>query len=370
MLLRTEEFRQRLVEQRAQWSTYRDQEVVARYGDVQNEYWAVRDGGLGLADRSERATLVIQGSDTISWLQGLVTSDLMALRKEGSGQRSCAVNHIGRTITDMQLLHLPELLLVDVEPHVTQELLPHLRHHIIMEKVKLLDQTAQTARLTLLGAGSPQLLNKVAFLQHRVLGLTRDYQGSWGEIAGRDVVVQRTPWIGEPAFDLFCSRREVHLVWDALMQASEQLRPVGHEAMELMRREAGFARFGEDFDSSRIPVEADLNHLINYEKGCYLGQEIIHRLDTRGRPARMLRVLAMEQGGGEEVLTVGAPVMSEAGKKVGEVYEVFASPLLDDQTFGLAYLKRGFYEAGARVKVGDAQVEVHPLGEPLRRALA
>ena len=56
MILRTEEYRARLVEQRAEWSTYRDAEIVDRFGDPLNEYWAVRDGGLGLADRSERAT--------------------------------------------------------------------------------------------------------------------------------------------------------------------------------------------------------------------------------------------------------------------------------------------------------------------------
>lgn len=361
MILRTEEYRARLVEQRAEWSTYRDAEIVDRFGDSLNEYWAVRDGGLGLADRSERSTLVIRGKDTINWLQGLVTNDLMTLEKPGSGQRSMAVNQVGRAITDLVLLHVPEMLLVDLEPGVPEVLLPHLNHHIIMENVSVEDRSEQTARMTLLGARSPQLLNKVAFLQHRVDKLTDDLQGSWGEIAGRDVVVQRTPWIGEPAFDIFCAKEDAHLIWDELMGASEMLRPVGHQALELMRQEAGYVRFGVDFTEKNIPVEADLNHTISYDKGCYLGQEIIHRLDTRGTPAKMLRVLIPEG-----VVEAGQALEDDAGKKVGEVRQIFASPQLDDQMFALAYLKRGAYTPGATVFASGNPVKVASLGAPMQ----
>jgi folate-binding protein YgfZ len=368
LILRTEEYRARLVEQRAEWSTYRDAEIVDRFGDPLNEYWAVRDGGLGLADRSERATVVIQGKDTINWLQGLVTNDLMELEKPGSGQRSMAVNQIGRAITDMVLLHVPEMLLMDLEPGVPEVLLPHLRHHIIMENVRAEDRSEQTARMTLLGARSPQLLNKVAFLQHRVDKLTEDLQGSWGEIAGRDVVVQRTPWIGEPAFDISCAREDAHLIWDELMGASDMLRPVGHQALEIMRQEAGYVRFGVDFTEKNIPVEADLNHTINYDKGCYLGQEIIHRLDTRGTPAKMLRVLVPERP--DESVEPGQAIEDDNGKKVGEVQQIFVSPQLDDQLFALAYLKRGAYTPGAKVFAAGHPVSVAPLGAPLQMSQA
>ena len=332
----------------------------------------MRDGGLGLADRSERSTLVIRGKDTITWLQGLITNDLMTLEKPGSGQRSVAVNQIGRTITDLVLLHIPEMLIVDLEPGVPEVLLPHLRHHIIMEDVRVEDRSQHTARMMLMGSRSPQLLSDVAFLQHRVDKLQSAFQGSWGEIAGRDVIVQRVPWIGvdadgdkgEPAFDIFCDREDAHLVWDALMGASSMVRPVGHTALEIMRQEAGYVRFGVDFDEKHIPVEADLNDIISYDKGCYLGQEIIHRLDTRGTPAKMLRVVIPD--GELPELELGQPLQTEEGKKVGEVRATFTSPQLDDRKFALAYLKRGANTPGDRVTIAGVAAKVAALGEPLR----
>ena len=119
----------------------------------------MRDGGLGLADRSERETVVLSGADTIPWLQGLLTNDLMALEAEGSGQRSAAVNHIGRCVADVRLLHIPELLVLDLEPGTVEAgFVAHLKQHVIMEDVPVADRSTTTARLTLLGRQAPALL--------------------------------------------------------------------------------------------------------------------------------------------------------------------------------------------------------------------
>ena len=83
MILRTEEYRARLVEQRAEWSTYRDAEIVDRFGDPLNEYWAVRDGGLGLADRSERATPGVPPSSVEGTLSTLSAKETLRLRRVG-----------------------------------------------------------------------------------------------------------------------------------------------------------------------------------------------------------------------------------------------------------------------------------------------
>lgn len=368
MNLRTEEYRQRLVDAKAEWSERNGRAMVTSFGAPINEYWSVRDGGLGLADRSERDTLVLTGGDTIPWLQGLVTSDLMALEPEGSGQRSCAVNHVGRAITDMALMHAPEMLLVDLEPGVTHEgLVAHLRQHIIMEKVALSDRTETTARLSLFGRLAPEVLADLARLECSAAEITQPYWGSWGDLAGCDVIVQRTPWVGEPGFDIYCDRAEAHRVWDALMGASQMLRPVGEAALEIMRKEAGHVRFGVEFTTKNIPVEADLNDLVAYNKGCFLGQEIIHRLDTQGTPSKMLRVLVPQDP--QAAIAPDQRIELPEGKKVGTMHDVFASPQLEDRRFGLAYLKRGAYEVGQEVLIGeDEQVRatVAALGAPLQ----
>lgn len=360
MKLRTDEFRSRLADARAQWSQPgdRDKEIVLHYGDVMNEYWAVRDGGLGLIDRSDRETLVLSGDDTISWLQGLITSDLFELEREGSGHRSTMVNQVGKAMADMRILHIPQMLVVDLEPGglSDSEVMGHLARHIIMEKVKAEDRTAQTARLTLTGAHAMDLLGKVARLAHRPATLTHDYMGSWGHIAGCDVVVQRVALTGEPTFDISCSREHALKVWDALFQGSEQVRVVGAEALEMLRLEAGVPRMdGVEYHAKIIPIEANLNHTISYSKGCYLGQEIIARLDTRGTPAKMLRAVLVPQGSPMQ-LAVGQACLDPKGKKVGTLIKVSRAPSLDDRAFGWAYLKRGSYEEGAQVSIEESEL--------------
>jgi len=368
MNLRTEEFLRRLADARAQWSE--DGAVVLDYGSPTNEYWAVRDAGLGVIDRSERETLVIHGDDAITWLQGLVTSNLLELEKPGTGQRSTAVNHVGRTIADMRITHVLDMLLVDMEPGtLAKGFLGHLKRHVIMEKVSIEDRTEQTGRLTLTGEFAAELLADVSISNLPIASLNADYRATTAEIAGCGVIIQRIPLTGEPTFDLYIDREEMHTVWSALFAASTHARAVGERATEQLRLEAGVVRYGKEYTEKIIPIEADLNSTIDYDKGCYLGQEIIHRLDTRGRPAKMLRVLVPDDEGAK--LEAGAKISSNQGKKAGEVEVVFESPRLDDRVFALAYVKRAAYELGERVTIqsgegGEYLATVAALGEPSR----
>ena len=358
MRTRTGPYRALLESARAQC---RDDGVVAQYADPLAEYWAVRDGGLGIADRSERDTLAITGADTVPWLQGMVTNDLMLLEREGSGQRSVAASVVGRTVADMRLLHLPALLYVDLEPNdlTGRGVLSHFKRHVITERVRLADRSAHTARLTLLGHRAPALLDALLIGPRRPSALAL-YDGGWGTLCGAEVVVQRIELAGAPSFDVSCSADDAALVWESLMGRDDRLRPVGELALERLRLEAGVVRFGHDLDEKRLPVEAGLNEgVVDYEKGCYIGQEILHRLDTRGTPARILR--ALDFGDAAAPPAPGAPVSDAAGKKVGEVSAAYTSPALEGRAYARAYLKRGAYELGTELAVEGRAALVAPL---------
>ncbi len=358
MKLRTDDFQHRLADARAQWS--KDGHTVLRYGDPINEYWAVRDGGLGLIDRSERETIVIHGDDTIPWLQGLITADLMTLQQEGSGLRSSIVNQVGKAICDMRILHMPEMLICDVEPGnlKSNDIMHHLGRHIIMENVKVLDRTPHTTRLTVTGEHSAELLDKVGRFDRKVASIKTMYYGTWGQIAGCDVVIQRIELTGELTFDISCSRDDAATVWSACFEGSDQVRLVGSEALKMLRMEAGVVAFnGEEYHNKIIPIEANLNDTISYDKGCYLGQEVIHRLDTRGKPAKMLRALVPASSATTHTLAIGQKCTLE-GKKVGDVVSISRSPLRDDVEFGWAYLKRNAYDSGKTVTIEDVEYSV------------
>ncbi|MFU8802730.1 MAG: YgfZ/GcvT domain-containing protein [Bradymonadaceae bacterium] len=335
-----ESYRSHLESLGARWAVDGEERWVESFGDVADEYGAVAESGLGLIDRSERETLVITGDDAIPWLQGLVTSDLFELAEEGSGQIGCAVNQNGRLIADVRFLHVPELLLIDLERGRREALLSHLRRHIIMEKVKVTDRTEQTGRIGVYGARAASLLEGVADLAHP-LSERGDYQGSWGSVGEEDVIVQRLPWLGYEGFEIYCGADGALNVWRALEEADPEARPLGNEAFEMLRIEAGMPRFGVELGEKVIPLEANLNEAISFEKGCYLGQEIIARLDTLGTPARLLRRLLIEA---DEVPAPGTKLLAE-GKSVGEIIRAIRSPKYG-QPMALGYVKRKHNDVG------------------------
>ncbi len=363
MVLRNPEYKAELEARGAQWLEWRGAEVVGSFGDVEGEYDAVRGGGVGLVDRSERETLVLTGEDTIPWLQSLLTNDLLALEEEGSGQWSCAVGTTGRLIADMRLLHVPEMLIADLEVGVLDEaLMGHLRRHIITEKVRLMNRSAQTARLGLYGQGAADVLHRAGRFVRDLGGLS-EFHGSWGEVAGADVIVQRIS-LGELAgFEISCGVDEVLAVWRALEKAGgDAVRPIGHEALEWLRIEAGVPRFGVELHDKVIPLEAGLYETISFTKGCYLGQEIIARLDTLGTPARVLRKVVLES---DAVPAVGESVKVE-GKEVGQVLSAIYSKVLD-KPIALAYIKRGHNDPGASVEIQEVLGKVVALDASFKK---
>lgn len=366
---RTEEYRRRLEARGAQWSSPATDDdkttphIVSFGHPVAFEYQAIRHAGMAISDRSELELMVLSGKDLIPWLQGLVTSNVFKLEREGSGQRTHAVNHVGRTISDGALLHIPELLLWSCEPgYLSPELKGHLERHIIMEQVELKDRSQATARLTLFGQEAAATLKSLAKLQHDPTTLS-GFEGTWGELLGCDVIVQHTPITGQWAVDLLVDRQDAATLWDELLKQAPGLIPVGQRAIESARQEAGYVRFGVDYDTQVIPIEADLNDTISYDKGCYLGQEVIHRLDTRGRPAKMLRQIVPQDDG--QWLEPGLSIEVE-GKRVGEVMHIFDSPLTQKR-LATAMIKRPSYEPHTQGTSQDHALTIEPIGWALRQ---
>ena len=360
-----------LAELGAEYGQWRGCEVVESYGDWEAEYGALRDpGAVAVADRLERETLALWGEDCVPWLQGLCTNDVFQLAEEGSGQLTQFVNNLGRVITDGRLLHVPEVLVLDLECGVLRGdgFQGYLRRYVVTEKVVMRDATARTAHLGVFGERAAALLQELTEPAHRLSGRAM-WDGSWGRIVGLEVILQRVPLVGEAGFDVTCERAAAPFVMRAILEAAgEGGRPVGHRALEVARLEAGVVRFGAETGERVIPVEADLNHAIDYDKGCYVGQEIIHRLDTKGRPAKFLRELVPGEPGAP-VPRIAAPVR-EGGKTCGEVASAAWSPGRGAPVIW-AWLKRGHYEEEGReveVEVGEGAwlgARVAPLGAAL-----
>jgi folate-binding protein YgfZ len=315
--------------------------VVHDFGDVAAEHQAV-SAGLAIADHSARGTVVATGADVVPLLQGIVTSDVFALAEPGSGQRSCAVNSKGRLVCDLRLLHGPEILVMDFEPGMVEDgVVSHFRANVMSEDAQFTDRSPNTSIIGVYGPKASDAMIDLGSFEHPPDSLAI-HCGTWGTIGEVGAIVRRT----ELGFELLLDLDDAVAAWGVLSDAGAV--PVGNAVLEVLRVEGGSARWGAELDEKVIPLEAGLDDTISFDKGCYVGQEIIARLDTLGRPARLLRKMVLS-----EAPSVGADVFDGA-KKIGVVRTVVNSPR--DGHLALAYLKRDHNAVGAEVSIGESRV--------------
>ena len=303
---------------------------------------------FGLADHSSRGTVIATGTEVVPLLQGIVTSDVFELATPGAGQHSTAVNSKGRLVCDLRVLHGPDdLLIMDFEPGLVEGgVISHFRANVMSEDARFIDRSAATSIIGVHGADEA-LLDRVGTFVRRPATLAT-HHGTWGEIGGVDVIARRT----ELGFELLLATADALATWEHLEQAGG--RPVGAQALDILRVEAGVPRWGAELDEKVIPLEAGLDHAISFNKGCYVGQEIIARLDTLGRPAKLLRALRLEApaSAGETVF--------DADKNIGTLRTVVDSPQLGT-ALALAYLKRDHNDIGRELRVGEVSAVVREL---------
>ena len=324
-------------------------EVVAAYGPVEAEYAAAREA-VTLHDASYRECVRLTGEDRASFLHGMVTQDVKGLAP-GATAYTTLVTVKGAMVADGRLVRREDDLLLDVEPGAGARVREFLDKYLISEDAELHDATAELALLRLLGPHASELLGRVLgesaapLAPHTTRSVT---------LAGTPVLLLGAQGHGLPQVDLLVPRAALEAVWTALTGAGAK--PLGFEALELLRVEAGVPRFGQDLVETTIPLEANLAHAISYNKGCYIGQEVIARATFRGHMNRTLAGLLL----GDAEAPKGTELLRE-GKKVGYLTSVVRSPRLG-QWVALGYVRREV-EPGTALQLGEgpATATVHPL---------
>ncbi|HEX6648644.1 MAG TPA: glycine cleavage T C-terminal barrel domain-containing protein, partial [Pyrinomonadaceae bacterium] len=147
-------------------------------------------------------------------------------------------------------------------------------------------------------------------------------------------------------FDLVVDSSRKAELQQALEDAGAQA--IGEDTFEILRVEAGIARFGIDMDETNVIPETNLDDAISYTKGCYVGQEIIVRIKHRGHPAKKLTGLRFET---DQQIEPGAVIRSTENQEIGRVTSAVISPRLG--SIGLGYVRYEHLVAGTRVVVGD-----------------
>jgi glycine cleavage system T protein len=335
----------------AQMMEYEGWEVPAVYSSVEQEYQALQEG-VGLIDRSYRGKLRIVGEDRRAWLQGLVTQDVVALA-DGTGAEAALLNAQGHLLSEMRIFALPGALLCDVSTARAAFVREHLDRYLVMERAEIQDLTGEFALLSLQGQLAA-LAIRAAFGE-KCAELPR-----WGARAARcddiDLILVRASQCGEDGFDMFVPARQAARLFAALcLHAPEfAVTTVGFLALNQRRIEAGVPWWGSELDETVTPVAARMESAISRQKGCYIGQEIIARLDARGQVNNLLTGLVLA---GHDVPLKGAEVFA-GERKVGRVTSAVRSPTLD-RVIALSYVRREFTGCGQQLLVrrDDGQQE-------------
>jgi folate-binding protein YgfZ len=304
--------------------------------EIDGQVRAARISVLALP-QPDLVTLVVTGKDRLSWLNGMLTCDLVNRGPE-EATYGLAVARNGRIISDMVVVVDDDAarVLMAVPREVAEALRAHLDHYLVMEDAEIAADVAAFEAWAIHGPQSPVVLEAAR---------------AAGAAGG---VVDRTGLGG--AFVLGpvgASATTRSAVERALAATAGALGDSG--GWESLRLERSVPRFGVDFDDKTYPQEASLEKTaVRFDKGCYLGQEVVCMLQLRGHVKRKLVSLVLDSG---ESPQRGGAVTDESGTAVGEVTSAARSPTLA-KTVALASVKRAYAEAGKRVTVAGARAEV------------
>ena len=297
----------------------------------------------GLVDRSERAKFVVRGGEAVEFLQGQVSNDVEALTP-GTGCYATILTHKGKLRTDLRILRGKGVGARPAEPGASAEddflwldteAIGHavLRHMLVTyalgRDVQWEDLTEDHAILSLIGPGADDLAPEAPPQDEH--SFTDSGAGLW----------VRT----DLGLDVLCGTGRA----DEL-RAELGVEEVSGEAAECVRIESGRPRLGVDMDAETMPQEAGINErAVDFEKGCYVGQETVARLHWRGKPNRHLRGLRLS----EPVERRTDILLGD--KVVGRVSSTCVSPRYGP--IALALVRR---EAapGDTVRAGSADAEV------------
>ena len=217
----------------------------------------------------------------------------------------------GRILADVVVSAQPDSLWLEPPASQAEAIASHLRKYLIADRVEM-QLASAGSRLTLAGPGA------AALLAAKAPGAAIP-EAPWGHagarVAGVEVTLQRTGRLGVPAFTVWVEEQEAAAVWQELLAGGGAM-PVGHEALEVVRTEAGIGRFGQDFGPQSFPQETGAeNEAVSYTKGCYLGQEVVARIHYRGGVQKSLCGLLL--GGGDTAAAANAANAANAAGIAG-----------------------------------------------------
>jgi folate-binding protein YgfZ len=243
----------------------------------------------GVSDLGWRGKILVTGGDRLRWLNGMVSNTVQSL-PEGQGNYSFLLSVQGRIQGDCYVYHRAGDLLLDTGCDQVPGLLRHLDHFVVMDDVELADVSHNWTALSLAGPRAPQVLATLGFTPAKASGENaRMSSARIGEV-GCTIIEANHPTV--PRYELWFAPEHVLAVWETLEAAGAN--PCGLEAMEALRVLEATPLYGVDLNDRDLPQESAQKRALNFSKGCYLGQEIVERIRSRGKVNRQFHQFELD----------------------------------------------------------------------------
>ena len=333
-------------EEGAVYGAFQHERAVLDYGDWKSEYAELTDG-VGLVDFRQRTRLELTGNDRAAFLNHLCTHDVVGLTP-GAGRETFLTDSTAHVLAHLQVFARPDSLVLETVAGQSEQIVAHLDYYRIREDVAFHDRTAQWCEFLLAGPESEELLRRLTSNRPPAKRL----DGVTIHLAGHAVDLRRVDLAGPNGFLLTFHAEAARVLWRMLREAGA--RPCGQLAAEAVRIEAGWPAYGRDVTKANLAQEvARDDSAISFTKGCYLGQETIARVDSRGRVNKTLIGLKFR---GTEVPPCECE-LSVTEKMVGRVTSATFSPRLGS-ALALGYVHHPHNHPGARLTSAAGPVEV------------
>jgi folate-binding protein YgfZ len=310
---------------------------------AETEWSAVRQR-CGLLDARFRGLLRMTGSDRVAFLQGMVSNDVARLAA-GEGTYAALLTLQGKVVSDLRIYALADELWLDVPAGRTAAVREALERYIVADDVELTGDPDWSPLIALEGPQATRILHA---LGGESLGGARPYTHLTLPVDGATVRVAAVSHAGEPGLLCFGTTPLHSILWERCRAAGAE--PVSMDTLDVLRLEAGVPWYGRDMDETTLIGEVGLEAAISYQKGCYLGQEVVERVSARGQVHRKLGGLLCAG----KTVPPAHTALQHDGEDAGWITSAAWSPARS-AVIALAYLRRDSWTPGTELQVGLPQ---------------
>lgn len=318
--------------------------VPWRFDAFEAEHATLRTG-VGLIDYSTQALIEVRGADRVSFLHALLSNDVKPLIP-GGGCRAALLDPSAKLLAQLLVLVDQEAIWLSCSLERAGLVMETLNRYLFSEAVSLTNHERRWATLALQG---PRTMERLREWIGAPVTLSQPGDHAMATFQGVPIRLVRYSLTDEAGVLCVVGAEDALAVWESLTRRgpSVGLIPVGWDALNTARIEAGIPWFGLDMDATNLLPETGLEKILASDtKGCYVGQEIVARMETYGSPNKKLMGLVID---GDVVPEAGDPIARD-GETLGQVTSACRSPTLR-RPIAMGYVKRGAYEPGTAVEI-------------------